>query len=523
MKKHILLLLLGFLATSFIFAQVLSEDFENWPPENWVLEPATGNGAWLQNNGDVPTAGGNAGPGSAFEGEFAAMYNNYDYNPGIFGSMTTPSFDISGLNTPMVQFFWWNNDAPLEPALIIVQASSNGSIFVTLDTIEAKQSGEDWVEYYHLLDANISYIKIVGVSDYGLKNTYIDAFSIVEAPDCLQPNSLSVIESNPNSVTIDWIPGNDEQAWVLEYGLAGFEQGTGIELSVNEHPYTIENLNSNTNYEVYLQSDCGDEFSPWTEALAFSTTCEVIDMLPWEEGFENDNLGCFQVQQFNPVETWYWTNDLGFLGPQAGEGYARISYSLAPQDEWMISPVFDFTYFQPTQLVFWWALNYNLSVIEDSYDLEVKVTTDGNQWTTVWDETMAGEFESWEYQEAIIDMWEYSDASYFQFAFVYTGIDGAAAYLDEVALEMEVGINNQNTNAESILISPNPSSTFLRIHSQNPIEQFDLYDMCGKQIETVLVSGDKNFEWSTSHLKPGSYLLKVETTESLVVESLIIQ
>lgn len=517
MKKIYLLITLIYLSLNTLTAQVLYEDFEIWPPVNWVLEPVSGTGSWVQNNGDVPTGGGNAGPGSAYEGEFAAMYNNYDYIPEVTGSMTSPAFDLSPLEIPMLKFFWWNNDAPLEPALIIVQNSADGINFSTLDTIEAKQSGEEWVEYYHLLDENTSYIKIIGVSDYGLKNTYIDAFEISEAPNCLQPNSLSTTDINPTSVTVDWNNGNDEEAWIVEFGLQGFELGTGTQIYTDEHPITIEELNSNTNYEVYVQSDCDSETSPWTEALAFSTSCETIEILPWEEGFENGNLGCFQVNQFNPAETWYWTNDGGFLGPQAGEGYARIAYSLSPQDEWLVSPVFDFTAFQPTVLSFWWALNYNLSVVNDSYDLILKVTTDGENWTNIWDETMEGVFENWVYYQTQIDLTDYYGEDNFQFAFNYVGTDGAAAYLDEVVVDIEVGTKDEIYTSE-ISLYPNPANEYLNIRSINDIYSIQIFNSFGQLIKSIESIYSSSQSIDLKDINNGYYLLKVKTKNGSTTE-----
>jgi len=521
MKNQYLLLLILIFSIPILRAQVLSEEFESWPPENWVLEPEIDNGAWVQDNGNYPTSTGNAGPGSAYEGEFAAMYNNYEFIPEVSGSLTTPAFDLSSLETPIVQFYWWNNDAPLQPALIIIQTSVNGVDFVAIDTIEAKQSG-DWVFYYHLLESDVSYVKIIGVSDYGLKNTYIDSFSISDVPDCLQPNSLSVLDTQPTSVTIDWVNGNSEVSWILEYGAVGFEHGTGTEVQVQSHPYTIENLTTNSNYEVYVKSDCGDESSPWTEALAFSTNCDIIGTLPWEEGFENDNIGCFQIQQFNPLETWYWTNNDAFIGPHSGEGYVRISYSTQPQDEWLISPVFDFSSIQPDQLSFWWALHYNFSVVEDNYDLKLKVSTDGEEWTSIWDETMAGVFENWVYQETNIDLSEFAGEPYFQFAFNYIGTDGAAAYIDEIFMDYNLG-NTSLENSSSICLYPNPSRDFINIESKTPIKRISIYDMCGRFIDSQTVSGLRKFIWSTQELKLGSYILKIETDHSLFVEPLLIE
>ena len=516
--------ILSIFISTFSNAQVLEEGFESWPPALWTLEPAAGNGAWVQSDCDIPTGGGNAGPGEALEGEFAAMFNNYDYIPNVTGSMTSPAFDLSSLETPMVHFYWWNNDAPLEPSRLVIQSSSDGISFNTLDTIATIGSGETtWIEYFHLLEANITHIKITGISDYGLKNTFIDGFSIEEVPSCLQPSNLTAINIEPTSVNIDWTNGNDETAWTLEYGLAGFEQGFGTFVSAESHPYTIEGLNSNTNYEVYVKSDCGNESSPWAGPLAFTTICEIITDLPWEEGFENNNLGCFSVQQSNSEETWYWTNETAFIGPYSGEGYARITYSLSPQDEWMISPIFDLSMHENPSLLFYWSLSYTYSIDpNDNYDLYVKVTTDGDNWTSIWDESMVGVFENWVYYEQILDLNEYQGEPYFQFAFNYVGTDGAAAYIDEVHLDIETSISNPNVQDNRVHLYPNPSSSFVNIQSEDKIKSIRIYNMMGQLVLQKTIPSEKHIQLSTGFLDNGKYIMKVESIQGIETLSLSI-
>lgn len=494
-------------------AQVIEEGFESWPPAFWTVEPASGNGSWVQNNGDIPTPGGNAGPGMAYEGEYAAMYNNYDYLPEVTGSMTSPTFELSSLETPMVHFYWWNNDAPLEPARVVVQSSNDGINFTSLDTIACIGSGETtWIEYYHLLNADDIQIRIFGISDYGLKNTYIDAFSIAEAPTCLQPSNLTVNNITPNSADIDWTMGNDETAWIVEFGIAGFEIGTGTTISADSHPISLEDLSSNTNYEFYVKSDCDDEVSPWAGPLAFTTVCEVITAFPWVEGFENGNLGCFSIQQSNPVETWYWTDELAFIGPYAGEGYARIAYSLSAQDEWMISPVLDLSGVSAPSLSFYWSLSYIFSMDpNDNYDLIVKVTTDGENWTNIWDESMVGVFENWIYYEQIIDLQEYQGEPSFQFAFNYVGIDGAAAYIDEVLLDIETAITNSDPLEINTQLYPNPSSTLINIDSKEAIHKVSIYNMMGQLMNEYMINEVHHCQIPLHEIPNGNYYLKIQT------------
>ncbi|NPD45282.1 MULTISPECIES: T9SS type A sorting domain-containing protein [unclassified Lentimicrobium] len=523
-RLHIILLLMIFVSSFTASGQIINESFETWPPADWTISPNSGTGAWVQNNGIYNTDDGNAGPGFVFDGEQAAMFSNYDFIPNIEGSITTPSFDLSSLITPYLTFQWWNNDAPLEPSLLKISTSIDGVIFVEIDVIEATGSGDNFVEYHKVLDPDVVKIQITAVSDFGFKNTYVDAFIIDEAPDCIKPNDLSLVYTDGNSATIDWTNGGIEESWFIEYGESGFNLGEGTSLSTDSHPYEIMDLEANTSYDVYVKANCGENESDWEGPLSFSTDCDVIIPIDWEEGFENGNLGCFSVQQSNEEDTWYYTPAAGFIEPHSGEGHARIGYNVNPQDEYLISPVFNLAYTGFPQLSFWWALSYNYSVApNDNYDLIVEVTTNGGlTWTPIWDETMVGEFENWVYYEAFIDISAYSDEDSFQFAFHYIGADGAAAYIDDIILTTEVGIT-ENKSSDNVRLFPNPANDFVQISSAESLNRINLYNLMGQKIYTLNVSDQSQVQLNTALFENGIYILEIESSTSIESKRLSIQ
>ena len=522
MKNLLFLFIFLFVNLYFVSSQVLEESFESWPPNGWTLNPETGAGSWVQNDGDFPSGTGNAGPGFVMDGDFAAMFNNYDYLPEVSGSMTSPEFDLNSLTNPLLTFYWWNNDAPLEPALLIVMSSTDGINFMSLDTIEAKGSGENWVEYYKILDHNVTNIRLVGISDYGLKNTYVDALSIAEGPDCLPPTDLVASNINSESVQIDWTNGNDEVEWTLEYGLQGFELGTGNEITTDQHPVFINELSSQTTYDIYVKSNCSESDSPWTGPLTFTTTCVVVNDYPWHEGFEEGDLACFVVDQSNPVETWYWTNETAFIGPYEGTGYVRIAYSLAPQDEWLISPVFDFSNVVNANLIFHWSLSYTFSIDpNDNYDLIVKVSDNGGfSWTSIWDESMVGVFENWIYYEEEIDLSAFAGQDQIQFAFNYVGADGAAAYIDEISMDVSLG-NNERLTESLLNIYPNPSKGFVQIESDHAIKSLSLFNILGQKVFENKYLSVHACKVDMLNFPKGHYTIQVETNESVTTSKLI--
>ena len=107
------------------------------------------------------------------------------------------------------------------------------------------------------------------------------------------------------------------------------------------------------------------------------------------EGFEGGVMPPtgWTLIQYNPVETW----EVDTYSPFEGTYKATCVYDATytdVQDEWMISPVMDFTAKSDHKISFAWLMSYYWGVDPyDNYDLVVKISTDGRQtWTDLWDE-----------------------------------------------------------------------------------------------------------------------------------------
>lgn len=113
---------------------------------------------------------------------------------------------------------------------------------------------------------------------------YVDDVEWEQIPSCLPPSDVATSNATPNSVDVTWIPGAPGQTeWSIEYGVAGFEQGTGIVLTGLSNPTTITSLDPATNYQFYIQANCAvDDDSIWVGPFSFITDC-----VPVSEFFEN--------------------------------------------------------------------------------------------------------------------------------------------------------------------------------------------------------------------------------------------
>ncbi len=96
---------------------------------------------------------------------------------------------------------------------------------------------------------------------------------------CVPPSNLTATNPTTGSIVLDWNPVGTETMWNLKYGAPGFDpttQGTLIS-GITAHPFTLTGLTPVTNYEFYIQADCGGgSLSSWGGPGAFTTTSDPL-------------------------------------------------------------------------------------------------------------------------------------------------------------------------------------------------------------------------------------------------------
>ncbi|RED44625.1 fibronectin type III domain protein, partial [Winogradskyella eximia] len=147
-------------------------------------------------------------------------------------------------------------------------------------------------------------------------NIFIDNFQVRNVPSCPEPSDMMVSSVTSDSAILDWVAGDIETAWIIEYnGGADFTPGNGEEegsVAVNPLPNTtLTSLSPATTYYGYYQSNCGvGDLSTWIGPFTFTTEC-VTFIAPYTEGFENagDIPLCWSM---DGGEDWEFADDGGF-------------------------------------------------------------------------------------------------------------------------------------------------------------------------------------------------------------------
>ena len=109
---------------------------------------------------------------------------------------------------------------------------------------------------------------------------------IIIGNNCLPPTLLTVDKITAENAVVSWEKDSANQ-WEIEYGVSGFEIGTGTRLNVTNNQITIYGLTTNEVYDVYVRTVCSEESkSLWANKTSFQAFAPTT--IPYSHDFEND-------------------------------------------------------------------------------------------------------------------------------------------------------------------------------------------------------------------------------------------
>ncbi|MFV0500361.1 MAG: fibronectin type III domain-containing protein, partial [Bacteroidales bacterium] len=120
---------------------------------------------------------------------------------------------------------------------------------------------------------------------------WIDDVEVDYIPTCPKPVNQAANNITTNSAEISWTSiSQATTSWWLYWRETTASNFDSV-LVTNDTLYNLSNLNSGTEYEYYLISDCNTEISEPTNISTFFTPCVAITTLPWTDYFDSYGTG----------------------------------------------------------------------------------------------------------------------------------------------------------------------------------------------------------------------------------------
>ncbi len=401
MKKTLVILFILSFAISWQSKAQFSENFDSGLPGSMTQVYITNSISWTN-------CGGDTGPATCpYNGAGSAHFYEGAYS-GSKTALVTPVMDLSSgayqLRFSHVQPVW-SGDQNTLTVEISTDAGTNWT-----QVVEYTNDIPDWVdETIYLDNFNLSattQFRFVGTIDWGYA-IGLDDIVVEPQPSCLHVSDLSVSNITTDTAELSWVENGSATTWNIEYGTTGFTQGQGTTVVATNNPYTLTGLTASTEYDYYVQADCGGgDTSTWKGPYTFITACPTITSFPYTYGFEditaNNNAdwtnSCWSGNPenieniaYNPIYRWNPEDNVsawntGPAGAHTGSMYAYAEPYGANNGDVaeLVSPVFDMSSLTLPQLSFYYHMYGN-----DMGSLYVD-TYDGTAWSEgAW--TISGE------------------------------------------------------------------------------------------------------------------------------------
>ena len=154
----------------------------------------------------------------------------------------------------------------------------------------SNQPSDIYIPLTQYIDSTIRIAFYVESTEYNGDN-YIRFYdvNVMETPECVRPETFSVVTVSADEATISWDGDPDEgNSWEVVMGMPGFTPDPDSAVLVTTNQLSFSNLTPGTSYEMYVRTICNDNsVTPWSNVFSFMTLTGLPAELPYFCGFEN--------------------------------------------------------------------------------------------------------------------------------------------------------------------------------------------------------------------------------------------
>ena len=281
-----------------------SENFDS------LTEPYSIPGCWDNSEGSIvdasykwcyddETYGYGACNGTSHDGSKCVRFNSVDSDRRETNYLKSVPVNLPE-GTPMKLTFWYKNPSGGDYSVLLSTDGGNTYDTVFLSGLKVTNWTQSYPIYLHRYRGQMVVFIFKGTSNWGADDSflYLDDVEVSAAPECAPPAAVTVSAAS-NSAVLNWI-GNTESAWTVYYRV---ENGEWRTESVTHKPYTLTNLEENTDYQFYVKANCGLTPSPSpegegstsepSETISFHTLCNAVLVdtdHPYTENFDDEDI-----------------------------------------------------------------------------------------------------------------------------------------------------------------------------------------------------------------------------------------
>ena len=329
-----------------------SESFDDLGSWTGDISTANTNGAWQTGNSGG-TISSTTGPDAGQDGDYMYWEGSGTNGVSLTGSAISPSIDLSAIAVgEQAELTFYMHAYGVSTGILSVSASStvDGTYtdLFSWDGQTQASGAADWIQVGLDVSAYSGANLFVKFTVTGSGIDYrgdlgIDSMEVnicEEIPSCLAPSSLSA-SVTPTTATLSWTENGTATTYNLDVVLSGAGQSTTpSDIGVSNN-FLKENLTPDTDYQYYVQADCGFAGeSSWVGPYNFSTPCSS-NTTPYFEGFETGYTdattvgGCIVQESISGSGSSWQANSSATTynrSPRTGSFNAYLRYS---NEDWM--------------------------------------------------------------------------------------------------------------------------------------------------------------------------------------------
>ncbi|PWH84825.1 GEVED domain-containing protein [Brumimicrobium oceani] len=348
----------------------------------------------VETNGAIVDASftATAQPTGGYSDETAQVIEAYETMLFDLTTTYTPSFGNS-----VAVWVDWNQDFNFDASELLSLGQNSNATIVQQLTIPAGTPQGNYRMRVRGIYGSFSTPVPCGSATWG---TAVDfTLNIIAPPSCLPVMDIDTVNVSTTSVELTWTELNSATSWEIEYGPAGFTPGSGTFATATSNPFVITGLNPSSEYDFYVQSDCGGgDSSAWRGPYSVYTDCGIA-LAPYSETFSSGiQPQCWDNLSSAPGSAntfWKFTGAPGYGATANGRAAGTYAWTdgstPTPDSIMLVTPPIDLGALTTPYLAFEWFSN-NTTNPGDNNPMIVEVY-DGSTWTYL--DTLAGDSTEW--------------------------------------------------------------------------------------------------------------------------------